>query len=238
MIGSRVGRRLHGWRRSREWPARWINRVTVSTATALAGVGLSALGGPAPAHATSTCAFPNSQYQHVVYIQFDNTHLKRDVPNVPSDLEQIPALKNLLKGNGSLLNNDHTILIAHTAGGIVSSLTGLYPDRNGVNVSNSYVQFNPNGSIAGFPSAFSYWTDPLSTSDSTPNLVTNGGKNAPAPWVPYTRAGCDVGAFSIANMELENTKTSSSGDITKVFGANSPQAALSKFSLITSAKKM
>ncbi len=230
MIGSRVGRRLQGWRRSREWPARWINRVTVSTATALAGVGLSALGGPAPARAASTCAFPNSQYQHVVYIQFDNTHLKRDVPNVPSDLEQIPALRTFLKDNGSLLNNDHTILIAHTAGGIVSSLTGLYPDRTGVNVSNSYVQFNSNGSIAGFPSAFSYWTDPLSTSDSTPNLVTNGGKNTPAPWVPYTRAGCDVGAFSIANMELENTKTSSSGDITKVFGANSPQAALSKFS--------
>jgi hypothetical protein len=28
--------------------------------------------------------------QHVVYIQFDNTHLRRDIPEVPSDLEQNP----------------------------------------------------------------------------------------------------------------------------------------------------
>jgi hypothetical protein len=201
---------------------------------AAVAAGLGALGGPAPAlagaaHAAS-CAFPNSQYKHVIYIQFDNTHLRRDVPNVPSDLEQIPALKGFLTSNGSLLNNDHTILISHTAGGIISSLTGLYPNRNGVNVSNGYVQFAPNGEVAGFPSSFSYWTDPLSETDTTPNLVTTGGKNTPAPWVPYTRAGCDVGAFSTANMELENTETNSSGDITKVFGANSPQAALSNFS--------
>jgi hypothetical protein len=200
---------------------------------ALAGVLGCCCAAWAPAQAqakTGGCTFPNSRYQHVIYLQFDNTHLKRDAANVPSDLEQMPALKGFLTANGSLLGNDHTVLISHTAGGIISSLTGLYPDRNGVNVSNSYVQFSPNGSVAGFPSSFSYWTDPLSGTDSTPNLVTNGAKNTPAPWVPYTRAGCDVGAFSTANMELENTKTSSSGDITKVFGAHSPQAALSNFS--------
>ena len=48
----------------------------------------------------------------------------------------------------------------------------------------------------------------------TPNTIT------PAPWVPFTRAGCDVGAFSTANVELENTAV----DIPKVFGPNSPEA--------------
>jgi hypothetical protein len=38
--------------------------------------------------------------------------------------------------------------------------------------------------------------------------------------VPFTRAGCDVGAFSVANIEFENTGS----DINTVFGPNSPQA--------------
>ena len=41
------------------------------------------------------------------------------------------------------LTNDHTILISHTGGGILSSLTGLYPDRHGQAVSNSYGYFRP-----------------------------------------------------------------------------------------------
>jgi hypothetical protein len=177
------------------------------------------------ASATSTCSLgPGGSIHHVVYVQFDNQHLARDVANVPSDIEQTPALRNYLRDNGSLLSNDHTILISHTAGGIIASLTGLYPDRNGIGVSNSFGVFNANGSIDGSngppggTSAFTYWTDPVTLNDTLPNLITDGQKNTPAPWVPYARAGCDVGAFSIANMELENTKTSASGDITKVFG--------------------
>ena len=42
----------------------------------------------------------------------------------------------------------------------------------------------------------------------------------PAPWVPFTRAGCTVGDFSTANMVLENT----AGDLPTVFGPNSPEA--------------
>src|SRR3984893_6660403 len=48
---------------------------------------------------------------------------------------------------------------------------------------------------------------------------TSGEKSYPAPWVPFTRAGCDVGAFSVANIEFENTK----GDIDNVFGPTSPE---------------
>jgi hypothetical protein len=59
-----------------------------------------------------------------------------------------------------------------------------------------------------------------SPGDPLTNLITDGQKNTPAPWVPFTRAGCDVGAFSVADMELENTGP----DITSVFGAGSPQS--------------
>jgi hypothetical protein len=189
------------------------------------------------ASATSTCSLgPGGSIHHVVYVQFDNQHLARDVANVPSDLEQTPALRNYLRDNGSLLSNDHTILISHTAGGIIASLTGLYPDRNGIGVSNSFGVFNPDGSMdasngaPGNTSAFTYWTDPVTVNNTLPNLITDGQKNTPAPWVPYTRAGCDVGAFSIANMELENTKTTPAGDITKVFGNPSGEATFADWS--------
>jgi hypothetical protein len=51
-------------------------------------------------------------------------------------------------------------------------------------------------------------------------MLTQDGKNHPAPWVPFTRAGCDVGAYSVANMEFETVP----GDVQAFFGANSPQA--------------
>ncbi len=60
----------------------------------------------------------------------------------------------------------------------------------------------------------------LATADNSFALTTPLGKNVPAPWVPFTRAGCDVGAFSTANIVLERTPF----DVNKVFGPNSPQA--------------
>jgi arylsulfatase A-like enzyme len=143
--------------------------------------------------------------QHVIYLQFDNVHLTRDNPNVPSDLEQMPHLYNFLKGNGTLLDKHYTVLISHTAGGITSSLTGLYPDRMGITESNSYDYYDTSTGIPTFTSAFKYWTAPVSSPvDTHPNMITTGGKNTPAPWVTYTRAGCDVGNVSVANTVLEN----------------------------------
>ena len=189
--------------------------VTVPVAGTL-GAGLAA--------ADSTCNLgANGAVKHVIYVQFDNTHLRRDNPNVPSDLEQMPNLLNFMRDNGTLLSNDHTVLISHTAGGILSSLTGVYPDRHGQIVSNSNVRYN--GAGFQFPSSFGYWTDPVvANAPTVPNMVTSDGKNAPAPWVPYTRAGCDFGAVATANTVLENTGTGPSGDITKVFGNPSDQA--------------
>jgi hypothetical protein len=116
----------------------------------------------------------------------------------------MPHLLNFLKGNGTLLTNDHTILISHTAGGILASLTGLYPDRNGQTVSNSYDYFKADGTPA-FTSSFKYWNNTVAAAnDPLPNMVSDGGQTTPAPWLTYTAAGCSVGGVSAANIELEN----------------------------------
>jgi hypothetical protein len=180
------------------------------------------------AAAQSSCQFNSAQgkIQHVIYVQFDNTHLMRDNPNIPSDLEQMPHLLNFIRSQGALDPNHHTVLISHTANGILTSLTGVYSDRHGIPVANSYVVFRPDGSTA-FPSSFFYWTDLVSdvvgasSGDNTFGMLTADGKNAPAPWVPFTRAGCDVGAYSTANIVIERTPF----DVVKVFGAGSPEAA-------------
>jgi hypothetical protein len=167
--------------------------------------------------AVADCSLSNG-VKHVIYLQFDNTHFNRDNPNVASDLEQMPHLLDFLKNNGTLYTNDHTILISHTAGGILSSLTGLYPDRTGQAVSNSY-DFYKNNGLPAFTSSFKYWTVPVDgADDSTPNMITNTGKTTPAPWVTYTRAGCDVGGVSTANMVFE-----ANSDVTAVYGAGSPE---------------
>ena len=116
--------------------------------------------GGAAAAAAGSCQLGTKagQIKHVIYLQFDNTHYNRDNPNVASDLEQMPNLLNFLKGNGTLLTNDHTILISHTAGGILSSLTGLYPDRTGRPSRTATTTTAPTATPT-FTSSFKYWTD-------------------------------------------------------------------------------
>jgi hypothetical protein len=186
-----------------------------------------------PPPAASGCELPGTRgaIKHVIYIQFDNTHLRRDKTSVPSDLEQMPHLLNFITNNGTMMTNDHTALISHTATGILTSLTGVYPDRMGQPVSNSFRYFTPSGgSRTGV--SFAYWTAPLfdpagppfppaGQTDFTPEMINENGKIAPAPWVPYTRAGCDVGNVATANTVLENTAI----DIPTVFGPASPEAA-------------
>jgi hypothetical protein len=124
-----------------------------------------------------------------------------------------------------LLTNHHSVLTANEATGVLTSLTGLYPDDHGSPISNSFRYFNPNGTTNPADS-FTYWTshlfDPstLSPTDTSFNVLTAAGNNTPAPWVPYTRARCNVGAVATDNLVLET-----SADIPLVFGANSPEAA-------------
>ena len=190
---------------------------------ALLGASLpAALGvlflGTASQSAAAACQLnsPAGQVKHVVYITFDNVHLRRDNPNVPSDLELMPNLLNFIQNNGVVSGNNHTPLISHTAHDIVTALTGVYGERSGIPVSNSYGFFRPDGSV-GFASSFLYWT--ATGGDGKPEMINELGKTAPAPWVPYTRAGCDVGAFSVANIEFESVPA----DVNTVFGATSPE---------------
>src|SRR6266404_4342438 len=82
-------------------------------------------------------------------------------------------------------------------------LSSRLPARSmaSVPIANEYNYYTPSGSTdtAG---SFAYWTDPVvdyNTTTSAPvgdsnyTLVSAQDKNAPAPWVPYTRAGCDFG---------------------------------------------
>src|SRR3954454_12121427 len=161
-----------------------VHKEGVMRAGIVIGALALALAAAAPAQAAGTCNLgPGGQVKHVVVLQFDNTHLARDNAGVPSDLEQMPALKDFLTGNGTLLSNDHTILISHTAGGIVATETGLYPDRNGLTVTNSYEFFDRlAASGVGFSSAFKYWTDPTHMArDPLPMLINGGHENTPAP---------------------------------------------------------
>src|SRR6266481_29726 len=217
--------------------ARHVRATILKVVGVLAIVGLlvalpTADATAAPTPATSDCRLesPKGGIQHVIYIQFDNTHFRRDNPNVPSDLQQMPHLLNFITDYGTLMANDHTALISHTATGILTSLTGVYPDRMGQPVSNSFRYFTPAGGTRTGVS-FAYWTAPLfdpagppfppvGQTDFTPTMINENGKVAPAPWVPYTRAGCDFGAVGTANTILENTGI----DIATVFGPTSAEA--------------
>ena len=205
---------------SRRFKIAGVLAIALALAAVTAGsVARAGSGGTAAVKGEKGCKLGGhgTNIKHVIYLQFDNTHLFRDRANFASDLEQMPHLTNFLRDEGTLSDNEHTILISHTAGGILSSLTGLYPDRNGQAVSNSYGYFRPDGSV-GFSSSFKYWTDttdggnpannpPTASADPSFNMVTGTPsvqKNTPAPWVPWARAGCDVGNVSTANAVLEN----------------------------------
>ena len=147
------------------------------TALAVAGVSIAAgvafaLASPGSSTAAaSTCVLlPNGQIKHVINIVFDNVHFSRDNPNVPSDLEQMPHLLNFLKSNGTVFSNSHTPMIAHTADDSLTIYTGLYGDRHGQPLTNSYKTYNPDGSTDPATS-FTYWTSPIIDTKTNPPVA-------------------------------------------------------------------
>jgi hypothetical protein len=200
---------------------------------ALVAVQMAGARGPKHADAHTSCQLGHGIH-HVVELVFDNVHFFRDNPNVPSDLEQMPHLLNFLEQNGTVFSNSHTPMIAHTADDSLSIYTGLYGDRHGQPVTNSYNTYNPDGTT-DTATSFAYWTSPVADTqrggptpghDTAPTMSYSAvpgrskvGAITPAPWVPFTRDGCSVGDFSTANMVLENTNP----DLSTVFGPNSPE---------------
>jgi hypothetical protein len=243
-------RRRRDARRRTGRPTAWLRATAaVSSATLLAALGLAATSTAAGATATATTAAASCHLgggvKHVVELTFDNVHYFRDNPNVPSDLELMPNLLNFFQDNGTFLSNSHTPLIAHTADDLLTTWSGLYGDRQGMPISNSYRAYNADGPNGAFNttdpgSSFAYWTDPVVDTAKTPNAAHDTNANMPyapvppataphavaptttppAPWAPFTRAGCDVADIATANQELENTTP----DIAHFFGANSPEA--------------
>ena len=220
-------------------PWKTIRGTLLALTLMIGGGGLAAMAGPtgataAPPSPSTTCNLGNG-VSHVIDIVFDNVHFARDNPNVPSDLEQMPHLLNFLEQNGTVFSNSHTPMIAHTADDSLTIYTGLYGDRHGQPLSNTYKVYNPDGSTDP-ANSFAYWTSPVDDTASPPTgndtaptmaysstVPATPGTNlqTPAPWVPFTRAGCSVGDFSTANMVLENTGV----DLPTVFGAGSPEVA-------------
>jgi hypothetical protein len=193
---------------------RWEWRAAV----ACIALSTAFLIGPVAALADPICplAAAGSSLKHIVFLQFDNLHLERDVPNVPSDLERMPALFHFLTKHGVLSGNDHTVQISHTANGFLTTQAGLYSDRLGSAVSNSFFRFQPDGS-ARPSSLFVYWTATVAPG-GIPVLIDLQRKNTPAPWPAFTKAGCDVGYAGISGAVLENVP----GDLAAVFPKDSP----------------
>jgi hypothetical protein len=239
------------WRRIRGLLSRRGTRVTavLGSGALLAGLAMAvpasaATGSPAARQASAHpapagCRLANG-IKHVVQIGFDNVHFFRDNPNVPSDLEMLPNLLNFLEDNGTFLSNSHTPLIAHTGDDLLTTATGLYGDRHGDPVANDYQSYNADGTTDP-ATVFAYWNDAIDDTASTPNPGHDTNPNlvyspvppatasqpvkpdtiTPAPWVPYTEAGCNVGEIATVNQELENP----SPDLAEVFGPNSPEVA-------------
>jgi hypothetical protein len=204
-----------------------LGLAVAAVASIAAAVSVGAQGSHQAAAITpppsSSCHLANG-IQHVIEITFDNTHFARDNPNVLSDLEQMPALKDFITNNGTMLSNNYTPLIAHTADDSLTNYTGLYGDRHGQGITNSYETY-VNGDPNHSKSSFAYWTGTYGV-DAFPNMpysdvvpAAGAPRTPPAPWVPFTRAGCDVGNASTANMVLENT----SPDLANIFGPSSPE---------------
>ena len=132
--------------------------------------------------------------KHVIYIQFDNTHFRRDNPNVPSDLEQMPHLLNFItRQRDAADERPHGADLAHrdrhpdVADGRLPGpdgparveqlpllqADGHDPDRRLVRL------------LDGAAVRPGRATVPPAQTDMTPEMINENGKIAPAPWVPY-----------------------------------------------------
>jgi len=74
--------------------------LLAGTALAIVSGATETVQAAAPLQASCHLHSAGNRIKRVIHLQFDNVHLRRDNPNVPSDLEQMPNLLNFLEGNG------------------------------------------------------------------------------------------------------------------------------------------
>src|SRR5262249_44061959 len=154
-------RLTHG--RSRVFRSRSARIRTIAAASAAAlavtGTVVTLTIGAEASTAAQQCQLGNG-VQHVIEITFDNVHLFRDNPNVPPDLDLLPPLKTSREQNGTFLSNVPPPMTAPTADDSLTTYTGLYGDRHGMPVSNSYKTYAANGTTES-DGSFVYWTSPV-----------------------------------------------------------------------------
>ena len=86
----------------------------------------------------SVCQLGNG-VKHVVQLTFDNVHFFRDNPNVPSDLQMMPNLLQLLREQRHvLIEQPHAADRAHRRNVLTTTYTGLYGDRHGMPIRNGF----------------------------------------------------------------------------------------------------
>ena len=190
-------------------------------------IGLSSLASSAHAPASGCRLGAGHEHiQHVIYIQFDNTHFRRDNPRVPSDLEQMPHLLDFIREQRhAAQQRPHGADLAHRRRHpVVADRPVPRPPRtDGVqqlraHLDDRRVQFPELVRLLDRSGRGDQHAD--GAQHDRPGRQQHRRRRGS----PYTRAGCDVGAVATANVVLENTGTGPNGDITKVFGNPSPQA--------------
>ena len=180
-------------------------------------------GPPGPPQAAScNLGGADGKVKHLIYIQFDNVHYRRRRPERRSRPGADAEPPQLPQGERDALHErPHDPDLAHRRRDPLDADRPLSrPDGAD---GHEQLRLLPPSEMPNFTSSFQYWTSPVSerAGDTLPNMITDGQKNTPAPWVPFTRAGCDVGGVGTANIELENNST----DVTNVYGAGSPEAS-------------
>lgn len=178
---------------------------------------VAAIGFPPSAAAAGCRLGTGHAIKQVVLITLDNLHARREDPRIPADLELMPHLRDFLIGQGTLLTNHRPALVAEAGTNALAILTGLYGDHMGVATGDAVGTFLSDGTAA-FSSAFAYWT--ARSDDGLAHMLAASGAAVPAPWAPFTRAGCDVGVFAAPNLALESIPS----DVVLAFGRGSAEA--------------
>ena len=156
--------------------------------------------------AGNSCHLGNKN-KHVVELGFDNVALLPPRPeHALRPADDAEPTRTSLTSNGTFLSNGDAPLIARTAHDLLTTWTGLYGDRAGMPVSNSYQAYDTDGTTdpaTSSPTGPDPVYDTASTSnpghDTNPSLVYSATPPAttspapkpstttPAPWSSFTR---------------------------------------------------
>ena len=160
------------------------------------------------------------QIKHVIYLQFDNTHFRRDDAErrVGSRADAAPA--QLPQGQRHALHErPHDPDLAHRGRDPRVADRPLPGPQRADGLEQLRLLRRATGTPR-FTSSFKYWTDTVDGDERRRCRTWSATAARPRRrrGLTYTQAGCNVGGVSAANIELENNSTAASGDMTRVFG--------------------